>query len=106
VSAPDRGVPLSALLRRAMRWETGLALLVVAIVIFGTSTSAQFLTSGNIFNMEVTSGEIAIMALPMTLIVISGEIDLSVASTLGMSSALLGFLWARPWPPACSTACW
>src|SRR5260370_20317011 len=81
-----------------MRWETGLAVLVVAIVIFGTSTSAQFLTSGNISNMEVTSGEIAIMALPMTLIVISGEIDLSVASTLGMSSALLGFLWARHWP--------
>ena len=38
------------------------------------------------------------MALPMTLIVISGEIDLSVASILGMSSALLGFLWARHWP--------
>jgi rhamnose transport system permease protein len=34
----------------------------------------------------------------MTLIVISGEIDLSVASTLGMSSALLGYLWARHWP--------
>ena len=34
------------------------------------------------------------MALPMTLIVISGEIDLSVASILGMSSVLLGFLWA------------
>ena len=38
------------------------------------------------------------MALPMTLIIISGEIDLSVASILGMSSALLGYLWARHWP--------
>jgi rhamnose transport system permease protein len=38
------------------------------------------------------------MTLPMTLIVISGEIDLSVASTLGMSSALLGYLWGRHWP--------
>ena len=38
------------------------------------------------------------MTLPMTLIIISGEIDLSVASILGMSSALLGFLWARHWP--------
>jgi len=102
VSAPDRARPGPAMLRSAvhgaMRWETGLAVLVVAILIFGTSTSAQFLTSGNIFNMEVTSGEIAIMALPMTLIIISGEIDLSVASTLGMSSALLGFLWAKHWP--------
>ena len=38
------------------------------------------------------------MALPMTLIIISGEIDLSVASILGMSSALLGYLWSHGWP--------
>ena len=38
------------------------------------------------------------MALPMTLIIISGEIDLSVASILGMSSALLGVLWSHHWP--------
>ena len=61
-------------------------------------SSPQFLTSGNFFDTGVTSGEIAIMALPMTLIVISGEIDLSVASILGMSSALLGYLWVRHWP--------
>ena len=81
-----------------LRWESGLVLLIVAIVIFGAASSPQFLTSGNFFNTGVTSGEIAIMALPMTLIVISGEIDLSVASILGMSSALLGYLWARHWP--------
>jgi rhamnose transport system permease protein len=91
-------VALSAALRPLARWETGLAVLVVAIGIFGAIASPQFWTSGNVFNMGVTSGEIAIMALPMTLIIISGEIDLSVASTLGMSSALLGFLWARHWP--------
>ena len=81
-----------------LRWESGLVLLIIAIVIFGALSSPQFLTSGNFFNTGVTSGEIAIMALPMTLIIISGEIDLSVASILGMSSALLGFLWARHWP--------
>src|ERR1022692_1565123 len=84
--------------RRALRWESGLALVVVAIVAGGAIGSPQFLTSGNIFNAGVTNGEIAIMALPMTLIIISGEIDLSVASTLGLSSALLGFLWLRHWP--------
>jgi rhamnose transport system permease protein len=102
VSEPSEGAarpaPLTTALRPLARWETVLALLVVAIGIFGAMASPQFLTSGNIFNMGVTSGEIAIMALPMTLIIISGEIDLSVASTLGMSSALLGFLWARHWP--------
>jgi len=33
------------------------------------------------------------MALPMTLIIIVGEIDLSVASVLGLASVVLGFLW-------------
>jgi rhamnose transport system permease protein len=46
----------------------------------------------------LSNGEVAIMTLPMTLIIISGEIDLSVASILGMSSALLGYLWSRGWP--------
>ena len=46
------------------------------------------------------------MALPMTLIIISGEIDLSVASILGMSSALLGYLWARHWPMLAIFVCW
>ena len=92
------GGPAGGLLRRGLRWETGLAVLAVLIAVFGEANSAQFLTTGNFFNLTVVTGEVAIMALPMTLIVISGEIDLSVASTLGMSSAILGALWARHWP--------
>jgi rhamnose transport system permease protein len=83
---------------RAVRWETALALVVVAIIGIGASASPQFLTGSNMFNLGLSNGEIAIMALPMTLIIISGEIDLSVASILGMASALLGVLWNHGWP--------
>ena len=38
------------------------------------------------------------MALPMTLIIIAGEIDLSVESMAGLASAILGFLWAAGVP--------
>src|SRR5215469_3964195 len=89
---------MSDRLRPLLRWETGLALVVVIIGVAGASLSSQFFTSTNIFNLGLSYGEIAIMTLPMTLIVISGEIDLSVASILGMASALLGYLWARGWP--------
>jgi rhamnose transport system permease protein len=85
-------------LGKALRWETGLAVVVVLIAIIGAAASPEFLTGNNLFNLGLSNGEIAIMTLPMTLIVISGEIDLSVASMLGMASALLGFLWARHWP--------
>jgi len=81
-----------------LRWEAGLAVVVILILIVGSAASPQFLTGNNLFNLGLSNGEIAIMTLPMTLIVISGEIDLSVASILGMSSALLGYLWSKGWP--------
>jgi rhamnose transport system permease protein len=80
-----------------MRWEVGLVFALVGVVLFGVSSSSQFLTSTNLFYLNLSIGEVAIMTLPMTLIVVTGEIDLSVASTLGMSSALLGYLYAHGW---------
>lgn len=84
-------------LRDAVRWEVGLVFALGAVVIFGVLASDQFLTSFNLFYLNLSIGEVAIMALPMTLIIVTGEIDLSVASILGMSSALLGDLYQRGW---------
>jgi rhamnose transport system permease protein len=84
-------------LRSIVRWESGLLLALVAVVVFGVSVSSQFLTATNFFFMNLSIGEVAIMALPMTLLVATGEIDLSVASVLGMSSAILGELTSRGW---------
>src|SRR5579859_347143 len=89
---------LAERLRPALRWETGLTVVVILILVIGSAASPQFLTGNNLFNLGLSNGEIAIMTLPMTLIIISGEIDLSVASILGMSSALLGYLWSKGWP--------
>ena len=38
------------------------------------------------------------MALPLTLIVITGEIDLSVASMLGLTGVLMAELFKHGWP--------
>ncbi|MCW2936220.1 MAG: ATPase [Actinomycetia bacterium] len=95
--APSRP-GLAERLRPVLHWEAGLAVVLALIVILGSVASPDFLTGNNLFNLGLSNGEIAIMTLPMTLIIISGEIDLSVASILGLSSALLGFLWARGWP--------
>src|SRR4051812_43190714 len=88
-------------MRSAVRWEVGLVFALVAVVLFGVAESSQFLTSVNFFFLNLSIGEVAIMALPMTLIIVTGEIDLSVASILGMSSAVLGELvshgWSVPW---------
>jgi rhamnose transport system permease protein len=98
IEGPLAQRPLTERLRPALRWETGLAVVVAGILVIGSAASPEFLTGINLFGLGLSNGEIAIMTLPMTLIIISGEIDLSVASILGMSSALLGYLWSKGWP--------
>jgi rhamnose transport system permease protein len=84
--------------RSLLRWEAALVVLLVASVWLGATTSENYLSSINVFFIGLNVGEIAIMALPLTLIVVTGEIDLSVASMLGLSSTLLGLLFRSGWP--------
>jgi rhamnose transport system permease protein len=74
-------------------WEASLTVLLIAALVLGRSLSPDFLGAANISNMLADFTEIALMALPMTLIIVAAEIDLSVASVLGASSALMGVLW-------------
>jgi rhamnose transport system permease protein len=80
------------------RWETLLVVALVGLVVLGTSLSPFFLTPGNFSNLIAALMEVAIMALAMTLIIVAGEIDLSVESMAGLASAILGFLWAAGVP--------
>jgi len=79
--------------RRLARWETLLLVALLGLIAIGNVLSPFFLTPGNFANLVAALMEVAIMALPMTLIIIAGEIDLSVESSAGLASALLGFLW-------------
>jgi rhamnose transport system permease protein len=90
---------VSALRDRLLaRWETLLGVLLVAFLVLGTSLSPYFLSASNFSDMTSNLMEKAIMALPLALIIIAGEIDLSVESMAGLSSALLGFVFLLGWP--------
>src|SRR4029453_16471229 len=79
--------------RRLASWETIIILLTVVVLAIASVSVANFGTSRNFTFLILDLLPIALVALPMTFIVITGEIDLSVASTLGLSSAIMGFLW-------------
>jgi rhamnose transport system permease protein len=83
---------------RLARWETLTVALLVATIVGGGISSGNFLTGGNLNSMLSDITEVSLIALPMTYIIVTGEIDLSVASILGLSSALLGALWDANWP--------
>lgn len=86
-------------MRNLLRWETALVFLLIVVALTGqVSTDGSFLSGGNLFYLGLDIGEIALIALPLTLVIVAGEIDLSVASVLGLSSALIGWLWNAGWP--------
>jgi rhamnose transport system permease protein len=89
------GVSVGAILGR---WETVLVVALLGLIVLGTRLSPFFLTANNFANLAAALMEVAIMALPMTLVIVAGEIDLSVESMAGLASALLGFLWAAGVP--------
>ena len=97
-AAPDSDQPPNPPFWRGMaRWESGLVLVLIAVLIFGSVESSSFANSSTVFYLGINTGYIAIMALPMLFIVMTGEIDLSVASMLGLSGATVGFLWHHGW---------
>ncbi|MEV7322218.1 ABC transporter permease [Streptomyces sp. NPDC093970] len=78
---------------RAIRWDTVVGALLVVLLLFSFGFVDGF---GNSLNLSFLIGNtlpIALVALPMTLLVVAGEIDLSVASTAGLSGAVMGRLW-------------
>jgi rhamnose transport system permease protein len=95
--AAEAGQERRAGLRRLLRWDTTLVLLLVVVAVAGQRASPDFLTGTNLFYLGLDIGEIALLALPLTLVIVAGEIDLSVASVLGLSSALIGYLWDAGW---------
>lgn len=79
--------------RSLLRWEVALVVAFIATLIYGSARTSEFLTASTVFYFGINIGQIAIMALPMTLIILTGEIDLSVASMLGMACSLFGYLF-------------
>jgi rhamnose transport system permease protein len=75
-----------------LRWET--VLLALCVVVFAVGSGSEgFAEQGNISFLLLDYSEVALLAFALLPIVLTGEIDLSVASTLGFCSALTGTLW-------------
>ncbi|RZT15013.1 monosaccharide ABC transporter membrane protein (CUT2 family) [Kribbella sp. VKM Ac-2569] len=78
---------------RFANWNVAIIAITVVVLIVAAVTVDNFGTSQNFGFLVLDVLPIAIIALPMTLVIVTGEIDLSVASTLGLSSAVMGYLW-------------
>lgn len=81
-----------------LNWESALlGLLVVEILLFGTLNPRMLDLNMLLFS---TSDFICIgiVALPLTLVIISGGIDISLGSTIGLCAIALGVMMQAGWP--------
>src|SRR5437016_4766838 len=66
--------------------------LLIEVLMF-SKTGSNFATEGNLFEILRLSTEIGLLALVMTPIILTGGIDLSVGSLLGLCAIIFGKLW-------------
>ncbi|MFC5823269.1 ABC transporter permease [Nonomuraea insulae] len=74
-------------------WDTALLIALIVVVLVG-ALAIEGVASPRFWrfvSLEIIP--IALIALPMTLVVITGEIDLSVASVLGLTCTVMGQMW-------------
>jgi rhamnose transport system permease protein len=76
-----------------MSWEGFLIAVLCIVFAVNAGMSDAFFTIGNQINLFNLSIEKIIVALIMTFIIINGEIDLSVASVMGLSACTFGWLF-------------
>ena len=86
---------LSALPRS---WDTAILGLLAMVLILASTTTQGFLTSLNFSYIFSNTSEITIMAFAMTFLIITGEIDLSIASILALGSSMLGWSYQKGAP--------
>lgn len=89
-----------SLLDYLLRWETILVGLLVAVIIGNTLYSPYFLDIYNLSDATFNFAEKAIVALPMALLILTREIDLSVAAIIAVASLATGLVMqtGAPWP--------
>ena len=89
---------LMSVAARLRSWEGFLLVILVVTIVGNAIQSPVFLTVGNQINLFQLSIEKIIVALIMALVIINAEIDLSVASMMGLSACAFGWLFLQGAP--------
>jgi len=73
--------------------EAALLVLIGAALVGLSPLSPQFLVPANLLEMSRNGVEVGLLALGMTLVILTGGIDLSVGSIMGLAAVTLGMSW-------------
>ena len=82
-------------MKSIFRHETILFLVVFVALVILSIQAEQFATIDNLLNQGRFLTEVSLVALIMTFVIVTGGIDLSVGSILGLSAIVLGVAWKK-----------
>lgn len=85
--------PRRSALSLFIRWEWLLVALILIVIGVNTRLTPYFWDARNLSRTSSDFMEMGLMMLPMVFIIITGGIDLSVASNLGMCASFMGWLF-------------
>jgi rhamnose transport system permease protein len=74
-----------------LRWEVILVVMLIAVIVINTLISPYFLDIFNLSDATQQFAEKAIIALPMALLILVREIDLSVAAIIALAAMSIGY---------------
>lgn len=83
-----RGIKLGGKSRQELIRRYGMLIVLILMVILASMLSDRFLTTANLLNVTRQVAINAILAAGMTIVIISGGIDLSIGSVVAISGAL------------------
>jgi rhamnose transport system permease protein len=92
-AAPLRAIPdrmQTSAMSLLKSWEALLLAVAVAIFVVNSLASPYFLSPWNLSDATFNFTEKAMIAFPMALLIIAGEIDLSVAAIIALASTMMG----------------
>ena len=93
-NAIPRNPSLGEKLRRLLISKEGVLFVIMLVsVLFLATRTDKFLTVDNLLQQGRFMTEVGLIAIPMTYIIITGGIDLSVGSILGLTAIVLGWTW-------------
>ena len=99
---------LRAFLDRVRSGDLGMLPVIVGLVVITivfTSLNPVFVAPANLVNLLFDCAAVGLISLGVVCVLLLGEIDLSIGSMSGLSSAMVGVLWVGSgWPPALAIA--
>lgn len=80
-------------IKKLLKWELALFIFLFIEILLFSQLSSNFLDVTNLLYSINDFAYIALAAIPMTFVFITGGIDVSVGSIMGLSSITIGVLW-------------